>query len=140
MPRLISCGVIVRRMPGELLLCHATGRNYWDIPKGLRDDGETSVGAALRELHEEACITLVESQVRDAGVHRYLPRKDLHLFVLDPPEPALDIDACRCSTYYTPRYRKHEIPEVDAYRWVERATVPALCGKNMARVLMALDW
>ena len=52
MPKVISCGVIVRRMPGELLLCHATGRNYWDIPKGVRDDGETSVAAALRELRE----------------------------------------------------------------------------------------
>lgn len=130
----------MRRKPGELLLCHATGRNYWDIPKGVRDDGETSVDAALRELREEAGIALNQSQLRDAGVNRYLPRKDLHLFVLDPPEPALDINACRCSTHYTPRHAKREIPEVDAYRWVERATVPDLCGKNMVRVLMALDW
>ena len=86
MPRLLSCGVIVRREPGELLLCHATGRNYWDIPKGVRDEGETTVAAALRELREEAGIELDESQLRDAGVHKYLPRKDLHLFVLDPPE------------------------------------------------------
>ncbi len=56
MAKVVSCGVIVRRVPGELLLCHATGRNYWDIPKGVRDDGETSVAAALRELHEEACM------------------------------------------------------------------------------------
>lgn len=140
MPKSVSCGVIVRRAPGELLLCHATGRDYWDIPKGLREDGETSVAAALRELREEAGIELGASQIRDAGVHRYLPRKDLHLFVLDPPEPALAIDTCRCSTHYTPRYSKREIPEVDAYRWIERAEVPELCGKNMARVLMALDW
>ena len=42
MPTQLSCGVVVRRMRGELLLCHATGRNYWDVPKGLRDAGETS--------------------------------------------------------------------------------------------------
>ncbi len=74
------------------------------------------------------------------GVHKYLPRKDLHLFVLDPPDPLLEIDKCNCSTHYTPRYGTREIPEVDAYRWTVRAEVPELCGKNMARVLMALDW
>ena len=140
MPRLLSCGVIVRRQPGELLLCHATGRNYWDIPKGVRDDGETTVAAALRELREEAGIELDESQVRDAGVHKYLPHKDLHLFVLDPPEPSLSVDACYCSTHYTPRYGSRQIPEVDAYRWTARSEVPELCGKNMTRVLMELDW
>ena len=140
MPRLLSCGVIVRRVAGELLLCHATGRNYWDIPKGVRDEGETSMDAALRELREEAGIELDEGQLRDAAVHRYLPRKDLHLFVLDPPDPSLEIDQCRCSTHYTPRYGTREIPEVDDYRWTPRVKVPELCGKNMTRVLMALDW
>jgi 8-oxo-dGTP pyrophosphatase MutT (NUDIX family) len=140
MPKLLSCGVIVRRIAGELLLCHATGRNYWDIPKGVRDSGETSVDAALRELCEEAGIKLDASHVTDAGVHKYLPRKDLHLFILDPPDASLDIDVCRCSTHYMPRYRTREIPEVDAYRWTTRANVPDLCGKNMTRVLLALDW
>ena len=140
MPRLLSCGVIVRRVAGELLLCHATGRNYWDIPKGVRDEGEASIEAALRELREEAGIELDGSQLRDAAVHKYLPRKDLHLFILDPPDPAIEIDQCRCSTHYTPRYGNREIPEVDAYRWAPRADVPQLCGKNMTRVLMALDW
>ena len=140
MPKLLSCGVIVRRTPAELLLCHATGRNYWDIPKGVRDDGETSVDAALRELREEAGIQLTAAEVRDAGVHKYLPRKDLHLFILDPPQPSLGIDACCCSTHYTPRYGTREIPEVDAYRWAARSEVPQLCGKNMMRVLMTLEW
>ena len=140
MAKLLSCGVIVRRAPDELLLCHATGRDYWDIPKGVRDDGETSVEAALRELREEAGIQLNAQQVRDAGLHRYLPRKDLHLFIVDPPLPALDIASCHCSTHYTPRYGTREIPEVDAYRWVARADVPQMCGKNMMRVLMTLDW
>ena len=140
MPRLTSCGVIVRRAAGELLLCHATGRNYWDIPKGVRDDGETSIAAALRELREETGIELEDVHLQDLGVHRYLPRKDLHLFLLNPPDPALDLELCRCSTHYTPRYGKREIPEVDAYRWTGRAEASDLCGKNMTRVLMALDW
>jgi putative (di)nucleoside polyphosphate hydrolase len=140
MPRLISCGVIVRRAVGELLLCHATGRNYWDIPKGVRDEGETSMAAALRELREEAGLEVDALRLQDLGVHKYLPRKDLQLFLLNPPDPTLDVELCHCSTHYTPRYGTREIPEADAYRWTTRAEVPNLCGKNMARVLMALDW
>ena len=140
MPRSISCGVIVRRAFGELLLGHATGRNYWDIPKGVRDNDETSIAAALRELYEEAGIELDELRLQDLGVHKYLPSKDLHLFLLNPPDPALDIELCHCSTHYMPRYGTREVPEIDAYRWTKRAEVPDLCGKNMTRVLMALEW
>ena len=140
MPKIVSCGVIVRRAMGELLLGHATGTNYWDIPKGVRDAGETSIAAALRELREEAGIALRDEQLLDLGLHKYLPRKDLHVFSLDPPDARLDISACSCSTHYTPRYGGPEVPEVDAYRWSTRQQVPELCGKNMVRVLMSLDW
>jgi 8-oxo-dGTP pyrophosphatase MutT (NUDIX family) len=139
MARALSCGVIVRRRGGELLLCHATGRDYWDLPKGVLDPGETPIDAALRELQEEAGLTLPAEALRDLGVHRYLARKDLHLFIVDPPQPALSTDGCRCSTTYRGR-SGHEIPEVDDYRWVARDEVPYLAGKNMARVLMSLEW
>lgn len=139
MPRQVSCGVIVRRRHGELLLCHATGRGYWDIPKGVRDPGEDSRTAALRELHEEAGLVLQPDVLRDLGVHAYLSRKDLHLFVVDPPQPSLSSDACRCVSSYRSRGGRN-IPEVDAYRWATRDEVPYLAGKNMARVLTSLDW
>jgi 8-oxo-dGTP pyrophosphatase MutT (NUDIX family) len=139
MARALSCGVIVRRRSGELLLCHATGRDYWDLPKGVLDPGETPIEAALRELKEEAGLILGADAVRDLGVQRYLSRKDLHLFVVDPPQPALSSDQCRCTTHYRARNGK-EVPEVDAYRWAAREEVPYFAGKNMARVLMALDW
>ena len=89
---------------------------------------------------EQAGIELDELRLQDLGVHKYLPRKDLHLFLLNPPDPALNIELCHCSTHYVPRYGTREVPEIDAYRWTRRAEVPDLCGKNMTRVLMALDW
>lgn len=138
MVRALSCGVIVRRQPGELLLGRATGRDYWDIPKGVLDAGETPLEAALRELREEAGIALPAPAVRDLGVHRYLSRKDLHLFLVDPPQPALRIEDCRCST--TCMQHGRAVPEVDAYRWAARDEVPYLTGKNMARVLASLEW
>lgn len=139
MARALSCGVIVRRRSGELLLCHATGRNYWDIPKGVLDPGETPIEAALRELQEEAGLTLAPGAVRDLGEQQYLNRKDLHLYVVDPPLPHLALDHFKCTTYYLGRHGR-EVPEVDTYRWAARDEVPYLAGKNMARVLMALEW
>lgn len=138
MARVLSCGVIVRRRSGELLLCRATGRDYWDLPKGVLDPGETPIEAALRELREEAGLTLPAEAVRDLGVHPYLSRKDLHVFVVDPPQPQLTTDQCRCTTFY--RRNGREIPEIDAYQWTARVEVPRYAGKNMARVLMSLDW
>lgn len=140
MPKALSCGVIVRRAVGELLLGHATGRALWDIPKGLRDAGESSVEAALRELIEETGLVIAAERVVDLGLHAYLPRKDLQLFVLDPPDPSIDIAACSCSTTYKARPGGRDIPEVDAYRWAMRSEVAQLCGKNMTRVLLSLDW
>jgi 8-oxo-dGTP pyrophosphatase MutT (NUDIX family) len=138
--RVLSCGVIVRRAPGELLLGHATGRHLWDIPKGVREADETSIDAALRELKEETGLVIGADRVLDLGLHRYLPRKDLQLFLLDPPEPALDIAPCTCSTYYPARDGLRLIPEVDAYRWGRREELADLCGKHMTRVLLSLDW
>jgi 8-oxo-dGTP pyrophosphatase MutT (NUDIX family) len=139
MARLVSCGVIVRRRAGELLLCHATGRGYWDIPKGLREPDESNIEAALRELDEEAGLQLPADALTDLGVHAYLARKDLHLFVVDPPIATLAVEACRCRSQMRTRHGR-EIPEVDAYRWATREETPYLCGKNMARVLGGLPW
>lgn len=56
-PDILSCGaVIVRRIDtGWLTLMLRAYRN-WDFPKGLREDGETPIEAAIREVGEETGI------------------------------------------------------------------------------------
>lgn len=56
----LSCGVIpVRKNKNSweflLLRCYKN----WDFPKGMMDDGETALTAALRELTEETGIITV---------------------------------------------------------------------------------
>lgn len=54
----LSCGVVLARQCDEgwlTLLLRAY--HHWDFPKGLREDGEESLQAALRELAEETGIT-----------------------------------------------------------------------------------
>lgn len=53
----LSCGVVVVRRQGDawLTLMLRAWRN-WDFPKGLREEGETALAAARREVAEETGI------------------------------------------------------------------------------------
>ena len=53
----LSCGIVLARETGDgwmTLLLRAF--HHWDFPKGLREDGETSLDAARREVREETGI------------------------------------------------------------------------------------
>ena len=65
--RRLSCGIVAIAPTRELLLCHVTGQRHWDLPKGVLDAGETPLAAALRELREEAGLTLPAGSLRDLG-------------------------------------------------------------------------
>jgi 8-oxo-dGTP pyrophosphatase MutT (NUDIX family) len=131
MPR-ISCGVIVT--DGALLLLgHATRSPRWDIPKGLAEPGEAPVEAAARELREETGLEAPADALTPLGVHRYLPGKDLALFVWRPvtmPDPATLV----CTSVFTAPGGA-SLPEFDRFAlfaWNEATT---RVGRNMARVL-----
>ena len=57
----LSCGAVVVRDTGDgwLTLMLRAYRN-WDFPKGLREQGETSLEAAIREIGEETGIAELE--------------------------------------------------------------------------------
>ena len=42
-PRRLSCGIVIVNDARELLLCHVTGHDHWDLPKGGAMDGETAL-------------------------------------------------------------------------------------------------
>jgi putative (di)nucleoside polyphosphate hydrolase len=137
---MLSAGVIVRRAPGELLLCHATLRRYWDLPKGECAADESADVAAARELHEETGIAALTTAFADLGRHSYRPGKDLHVFLLDTDADPVQLSTLRCSsTFFEPR-RRLQLPEVDAYRWATRGELAGLCVPAMCRVLQALAW
>lgn len=57
----LSCGVVLARATDDgfvTLLLRAY--HHWDFPKGLMEDGEEPLQAALRELREETGIAMVE--------------------------------------------------------------------------------
>ena len=137
--RRLSCGTVLLDPHGQLLLCHVTGQDHWDLPKGGIDDGETPIEAALRETREETGLRLDPAGLVDLGRHAYTDRKDLHLFAALLPR--LDIDTLHCESQFTEPRSGRRRPEMDGFGWFERTRVAGLCTGSMATLLRstALD-
>ncbi len=133
--RRLSCGIVIVTAERELLLCHVTGQNHWDLPKGGIDAGEAPVDAALRETREETGLQLDASALVEIGRLPYTPKKSLHLFAaLTPRLPLTDF---RCETYFFDRYNGRRLPEMDGYGWFGFDRIASLCTAKMTAVLTA---
>jgi len=139
MPRVTSCGVVLLNR-GRLFACHATGTRRWDLPKGVADPGEAPRAAAVREAWEEAGLRLPAERLVDLGAFDYLPAKRLHLFALRVADDAIDIARSRCRSFFAHHRTGLDTPECDAWAWQPRSDLVSWCGKNMSRVLGAIDW
>ena len=58
---ILSCGVVLARSTDEgWMTLMLRAYHHWDFPKGLREQGEESLEAALREVCEETSIEELE--------------------------------------------------------------------------------
>ncbi len=129
----ISCGVVVVNDDAELLLCHVTGQDHWDLPKGGLNEGETPLQAALRETREETGLALDAAGLLDLGRLPYRARKDLHLFAtrLQRVDPGL----LSCESRFCDAQTGARLPEMDGFGWFLFAEIPQLCSPKLATVL-----
>lgn len=126
----LSAGVVVVRPDGdEWLFLLLRAFRYWDFPKGMQEQGETPLQAALREVKEETTLTgldfflgekFVETGPYSHGktARYYLARSDVGLVSL-PVNPELGR------------------AEHNEYRWVSDQEARSLLAP---RVLGVLDW
>ena len=134
----ISHGVLILNEQGQLLMAHATGQKHWDIPKGGAEEGESAREAAIREVREETGIELTADSMEDLGRMAYTSRKDLHLFRVVLHTRDCDIAACKCTSFFPHHASGVMTPEVDQFKWVDIADVPALAAKSMTALLRTL--
>jgi 8-oxo-dGTP pyrophosphatase MutT (NUDIX family) len=129
----MSCGVVVINDAAELLLCHVTGQDHWDLPKGGLNAGETPLQAALRETHEETGLALDAAGLIDLGRMPYRARKDLHLFATRLPR--IDPGLLRCESRFSDSATGARLPEMDGFGWFPFSEIPQLCSPKLATVL-----
>jgi len=134
-PRRLSCGVVVTDGT-HILLGHAARSRFWDIPKGVAEEDEEPLLAAVRELREETGLIVDSAALQPLGRHEYLRDKDLELFgwrTDTMPDPA----RLQCSTFIRlPDGAR--LPELDRFRIVPVAEGLQMVGRNLSRVLSAI--
>jgi len=132
-PRRLSCGILILTEQQELLLCHVTGQDHWDLPKGGAHEDESPLQAALRETREETGLDLAAAALRDLGRLDYRPKKDLHLFATLMPR--FDLVGLRCESQFSQYGTGQRLPEMDGYDWVHFERVGERCTPKMTAVL-----
>lgn len=131
MTKPISAGFIVRSA-GKYLICHATQKKHfvmdythWTISKGMVEDAETPLIAAIRELKEETGIDL-RNDIDVDGLDSLVPYKILNLkyktiyaFFIDDPTGKLQKKQLHCDSLIdNEAHMLYGYPEMDNYRWV----------------------
>jgi 8-oxo-dGTP pyrophosphatase MutT (NUDIX family) len=130
--RKLSCGIVILNDEAELLLCHVTGHDHWDLPKGGPAPGESPRATALRETQEETGLALHEVPLLDLGRLDYRPRKDLHLFAA--LQPRFDPATLVCDSRFSDAAGRR-LPEMDGFDWFRFDQVPARVTPRLATVL-----
>jgi len=121
----------------KLLVCHVTGRNFYDIPKGLVDDGEEPAAACIREVREETNLLIKREIITDLGVYEYTRDKDLHLFLLHRRDLP-DTGSMGCSSFFINK-AGHRLPEVDGYRYIAFGEKEIYLTRSMAGVIATVQ-
>ena len=116
----ITAAVVIINAIGSILGCHGTGKpngQGFDFPKGLVEENETDIDAALRELREETDFTTCKDSLIDCGVHPHNKEKDIHIFLLKVKDFP-DIKYLKCNSFFEVNGKK--FPEVDYFEIITK--------------------
>ena len=115
---------------GKVLLTHPTNHpmDVWSIPKGLPEEGETSLESAFRETVEETTLqihryfTSSKDNITlyiDLGIELYPSnRKKIHAHLIVVNEPWSEImTGLWCPSMFECMTRKKFLPENDIIQW-----------------------
>ena len=135
-----SCGTLIINKMGELLLCHVTGTNHWDIPKGMQSTGESTIEAAKRELREETRLKFDDLLFEEIGCFEYQKNKRLHLYKVHASDDFDSLGHLICTSHFPHHVTGRPTPEMDGFCWASRSDIRTLCWPRMAERLLSPEW
>lgn len=126
-----SAGIIFLKN-GAVFMGHATETPHWDLPKGGVNKGESHIDAAIRECFEETGFVVQSSDLQSLGVLDYTNKKRLALFVYTG-KVYPDAETAVCESTFVSHGRT--ITEMDGFKYVPIAEIPAHARKTMGKLL-----
>jgi len=135
-----SCGTLILNTRGQILLCHVTGTQHWDIPKGMLESGESTLDASKREMREETGLEFDDALFEEIGRFHFQKYKKLHLYKVRAPENLESLGHLVCTSYFSHPVTGEPTPEMDGFRWASRDEIRSLCILPMAQRLLSLEW
>ncbi len=124
----ISAGILFVKNK-KILLCHVTGKNHWDIPKGQRNEGEDYIDAAIRECEEETGMRPLKEDLRPLGIVGYNRFKSLALFLYTGDDYPLSYK-CKCTSMTNEGY-----PEVDDFEYFPLTEVSEYTVESLRKAI-----
>jgi len=128
MAKTIAAGIFIVRRDKKLLVCHPTNHavDFWSIPKGKSEEGETMIQAALRETFEETNLDLTTTDaILSFNVHGLEPvnyghrKKMIYPFVyVENIYTKINWDELEIKCNSNVPEDRGGFPEMDDYKWV----------------------
>lgn len=114
----VAVAVVVKDNKGRVLLIRRSDNNYWALPGGAQDLGETVANAAIREVEEETGVRVELTGI--SGVYS----DPNHVIAYDNGEVRQEFSLC---------FRGHQVDgtlrpseESVEVRWVDPKDLPSL--------------
>ncbi|MDQ3762446.1 MAG: NUDIX hydrolase [Actinomycetota bacterium] len=108
----VAAGVLFFDDADRILLVQPTYKDYWDIPGGYVETGETPAQAAAREVREELSLKVVVGSLLVADWAPHPDEGDKLLFIFDGGTlTAEQVDAIRLQAEELASYAFHNLPE-----------------------------
>lgn len=130
----ISVGLILTDNQ-KLLVCHSTGNNFYDLPKGSQEIHETFLDTCIREVQEETGFNLNinKDELVSLGLFSYTRYKNLYLFLLKKTQlPPLS--KFKCTSFFVNNVGKKK-PEIDGFKYINIQDVEKFMTPSMANVI-----